>query len=94
MDVKTVGVIGAGTMGNGIAQVMAVAGCKVVMTDIDEAAVQKGISAIGDSLQRLVTRQKITESDKGAALERMKASTRLEELASDVVSKRRPRMRD
>ena len=86
MDVKTVGVIGAGTMGNGIAQVMAVAGCKVVMTDIDEAAVQKGISAIGDSLQRLVTRQKITESDKGAALERMKASTNLDDVAScDVV---------
>jgi 3-hydroxybutyryl-CoA dehydrogenase len=86
MDVKTIGVIGAGTMGNGIAQVMAVAGCNVVMTDIAEAAVQKGISAIGDSLQRLVTRQKITESDKGAALDRIKASANLEDVAScDVI---------
>ena len=58
MDTKTVAVIGAGTMGNGIAQVIAASGIGVVMTDISDAALGRGLDAIGKSLERLVSRQK------------------------------------
>lgn len=86
MDMNTLGVIGAGTMGNGIAQVMAVAGYDVVLHDINEAAVQKGVAAIDESLQRLASKGKITQSARNAALDRIKTSIRLDEVAScDVV---------
>jgi 3-hydroxybutyryl-CoA dehydrogenase len=83
---KTLGVIGAGTMGSGIAQVMAGSGFEVVLNDINEAAVQKGLAAIGESLQRLVARDKMAPDAKHAALERITPATRLEALAScDVI---------
>ena len=53
MNIKTVGVIGAGTMGNGIAQVCATAGLKVVMQDIGEAQLERGVATIAGSLDRL-----------------------------------------
>ena len=53
--IETVGIIGAGTMGNGIAQVCAAAGLSVTMVDINEAAVARGMKTIGGSLERLVT---------------------------------------
>jgi 3-hydroxybutyryl-CoA dehydrogenase len=56
--IEIVGVIGAGTMGNGIAQICAAAGLQVVMTDISDAAVQRGLSTIGSSLERLVKRRR------------------------------------
>ena len=56
--IEIVGVIGAGTMGNGIAQICAAAGLQVVMTDISDAAVQHGISTVGSSLDRLVKKEK------------------------------------
>ena len=52
MNIQSVGVIGAGTMGNGIAQVCAVAGLDVVMVDINDAAVQRGLDQISKSLDR------------------------------------------
>src|SRR5262245_52023806 len=86
MDVKLLGVIGAGTMGNGIAQVMAASGFDVVLSDINEAAVQRGVAAIGDSLGRLVKREKMSESDRGAVLGRIRTTTRLDDVADcDVV---------
>ena len=86
MDLTTLGVIGAGTMGSGIAQVIAASGYDVVLNDINEAAVQKGLAAIDESLQRLASRDKITQGARSAALERLKPATRLEDLAScDVV---------
>jgi 3-hydroxybutyryl-CoA dehydrogenase len=86
MDARTVAVIGAGTMGNGIAQVIAAGGIGVVMTDISDAALKHGLDAIGKSLERLVSRQKLTAGDKSAALGRIRTSTRLEEIADcDVV---------
>ena len=86
MDVKTVAVIGAGTMGNGIAQVIAASGIAVVITDISEAALGRGLDAIGKSLERLVSREKLSDTDKSAALERIRTTTRLEEIADcDVV---------
>ena len=80
MTIQTVGVIGAGTMGNGIAQTCAVAGLNVVMVDISDAAVQKGLANVGSSLDRLIKKEKITEADKAAALSRIKVSTNYDDL--------------
>jgi 3-hydroxybutyryl-CoA dehydrogenase len=70
-----VGVIGAGTMGNGIAQACATAGVDVVMVDIAQAAVDRGIAAIGGSLERLQKKDKITADARVAALARIRGST-------------------
>jgi 3-hydroxybutyryl-CoA dehydrogenase len=73
--IETVGIIGAGTMGNGIAQICAAAGLQVVMVDISDAAVQRGLTTVGSSLDRLVKKEKMTEADKNAALGRINATT-------------------
>ncbi len=80
MSITTVGIVGAGTMGNGIAQACAVSGIDVVMVDIAQAAVDKGIATVGKSLDRLLQREKISEADKAAALGRIKGSTSYDEL--------------
>ena len=86
MSIQTVGIVGAGTMGNGIAQACAVKGIQVVMVDISEAAVDKGIATIGKSLDRLVAKDKITEADKANALACVKGSTDYADLnAADLV---------
>ena len=80
MTIQTVGIVGAGTMGNGIAQACAVSGIDVVMVDIAQAAVDKGVATIGKSLERLLQKDKISEADKAAALARVKGSTSYEDL--------------
>lgn len=75
MSITTVGIVGAGTMGNGIAQACAVSGINVVMVDIAQPAVDKGLATVGKSLDRLLQKEKITEADKAAALGRIKGST-------------------
>jgi 3-hydroxybutyryl-CoA dehydrogenase len=75
-DIGMVGVIGAGTMGNGIAQACAVAGLPVAMVDIDDAAVARGQKAIAASLERLVKKDKLTAAAKDEALARVAGSTR------------------
>lgn len=80
MSITTVGIIGAGTMGNGIAQACAVSGIHVVMVDISDAAVAKGIANVSGSLDRLVKKEKITAADKDAALARIQGSTCYEDL--------------
>lgn len=80
MSITTVGIIGAGTMGNGIAQACAVSGINVVMVDISDAAVVKGIATVASSLDRLVKKEKITTADKEAALARIKVSTSYDDL--------------
>jgi 3-hydroxybutyryl-CoA dehydrogenase len=82
MQITTVGIIGAGTMGNGIAQACAVSGIQVVMVDISEEAVDKGIATIGNSLERLIKKEKISAADRDAALARVRGSTRYEDLQS------------
>ena len=77
MDIKTVGVIGAGTMGNGIAQAFAVAGFPVTMTDISQLQLDRGVKAIDGSLDRLVKKEKLTATAKAAALGRVTTSTDL-----------------
>lgn len=86
MTISTVGIIGAGTMGNGIAQACAVSGINVVMVDISDAAVQKGVATVTGSLDRLIKKEKITEADKSAALARIKTSTSYDDLkAAQIV---------
>ena len=82
MAIQTVGIVGAGTMGNGIAQACAVSGIDVVMVDISDAAVQKGLATVAGSLDRLIKKEKITEADKAAALSRIKTSTSYDDLKS------------
>jgi len=86
MDASRIGVIGAGTLGNGIAQACAVAGLDVAMVDVSDAAVSRGIAAIGSSLDRLVKKDKLKGADKDAALRRVSGSTRYDALAAcDVI---------
>ncbi|MBU6493509.1 3-hydroxybutyryl-CoA dehydrogenase [Pandoraea sp.] len=86
MGIQKVGIIGAGTMGNGIAQACAVVGLQVVMVDISEAAVQKGIANVAGSLDRLIKKDKIKPADKDAALARIAGSTDYAALKSaDIV---------
>ena len=80
MSIQTVGIIGAGTMGNGIAQACAVSGIQVVMVDISDAAVAKGMASVSGSLDRLIKKEKMTEAEKAAALGRIHASTQYEDL--------------
>ncbi|ADX48053.1 3-hydroxybutyryl-CoA dehydrogenase [Paracidovorax avenae ATCC 19860] len=80
MTINTVGIIGAGTMGNGIAQACAVAGIDAVMVDISDAAVQKGLATVAGSLDRLIKKEKITAADKDAALARIRTSTNYDDL--------------
>lgn len=75
MTIKTVGIIGAGTMGNGIAQACAVAGVAVVMVDISDVAVERGMATVGASLERLIKKDKMSVADRDAALARIKGST-------------------
>ncbi len=86
MTIQHVGIIGAGTMGNGIAQACAVAGLPVTMVDISDAAVQKGLATIAGSLDRLIKKDKLTTADKDAALARIATATDYAALASaDIV---------
>jgi len=80
MTIQTVGIIGAGTMGNGIAQACAVAGVNVVMVDIAQAAVDKGLATVAGSLDRLIKKDKLTTAQKDAALALIKGSTNYDDL--------------
>ncbi|HSV19480.1 MAG TPA: 3-hydroxybutyryl-CoA dehydrogenase [Casimicrobiaceae bacterium] len=84
--IRTVGVIGAGTMGNGIAQACAVSGLDVAMVDIDDAAVARGRKAIASSLERLVKKEKLGAAERDAALSRVAGGTDYDVLARcDIV---------
>ena len=84
--VKTVGVVGAGTMGAGVAQVFATAGYPVKLQDIGEAPLGRGVGAIKKSLERLVARDKLKPEAHEATLQRIAPTTRIEDLADcDVV---------
>ncbi|NIM19064.1 MAG: 3-hydroxybutyryl-CoA dehydrogenase [Candidatus Latescibacteria bacterium] len=81
MDVKNVAVLGAGTMGNGIAQVFSQSGFGVTMIDIDERYLERGMKAIETSLGRLLKKEKITAEAKEQAIGRIKTSIKLEDIA-------------
>ncbi len=79
-SINTVGIIGSGTMGNGIAQACATRGIRVVMVDIAQAAVDKGLATVAGSLDRLIKKEKITAADKDQALALIQGSTNYEDL--------------
>jgi 3-hydroxybutyryl-CoA dehydrogenase len=75
MQIESVGVIGAGTMGNGIAQACAAAGVGVVMVDVAQAAIDRGLAAVDASLGRLQKKDKITAEARAATLARIRGTT-------------------
>ncbi|MEW5914357.1 MAG: 3-hydroxybutyryl-CoA dehydrogenase [Thermodesulfobacteriota bacterium] len=82
MEIKTLGVVGAGQMGSGIAQVAAAAGLSVLMNDVKDEFCQRGLGAIAGSLARLVKKEKISAQDQEAILGRIKTATQLKDLAA------------
>jgi 3-hydroxybutyryl-CoA dehydrogenase len=77
-QIKTIGVIGAGQMGSGIAHVSALAGYDVRLADVDPKAIERALGVIDRNLGRQVAREKISEADKAAALKRIKTGTGFE----------------
>jgi 3-hydroxybutyryl-CoA dehydrogenase len=82
MNVTTVGVIGAGTMGNGIAHVFAQSGLNVVLVDVEQKFLDKAKATIEKNLGRLLEKQKITQDVKDATVTRIKTSLNLEDVKS------------
>ena len=80
MDIKVIGVLGAGSMGNGIAQIAAQAGYQVVMRDIEDRFVENGLKAIEKFLSKSVEKGKMAEDQKKGILARIKGTTRMEDL--------------
>jgi 3-hydroxybutyryl-CoA dehydrogenase len=86
MNIKTVGIVGAGQMGNGIAQVAALHGFSVIMMDVSAAAVDKGIATISGSCDRLIKKAAMTEADKTSLLGRIRGTQKSADLKDcDIV---------
>lgn len=81
MGIKTLGVVGAGQMGSGIAQVAAASGLSVIMSDIRDEFLEKGFAAIEKSLGRMVKKEKITPEDQKAILGRIEGTTSIDDMA-------------
>ncbi len=81
MEIKTIGVVGAGQMGNGIAQVAASAGFHVVMSDIADSFVQKGLATISKNLDRLAEKGKISPQKKDEIFGRIKGTVQVKDMA-------------
>ncbi len=79
--VQTLGIIGAGTMGHGIAQTAILAGIAVILRDVDEGALERGVAGVTKGLGRLVDRERLSAADRDAALERLTTTTDLQALA-------------
>ena len=75
MNIRTVGVVGAGTMGNGIAHVFARSGYGVVLCDVEQRFLDRSLGTIAKNLEREVAKSKITAADKDSALGRIQAVT-------------------
>jgi len=80
MDIKTIGVVGAGQMGNGIAQVASQSGFQVVMSDIADSFIQKGLSTISKNLDRMVEKGKISSQKKDEIVGRIKGTVQMGEM--------------
>jgi 3-hydroxybutyryl-CoA dehydrogenase len=81
MKIKTIGVVGAGQMGHGIGQVAAASGFSVIMSDITDELVQRGLAAIRKNLDRLVQKEKITVQEMDQIAARITGTTRTEDLS-------------
>ena len=84
MEVNTIAVIGAGAMGNGVAQVSAVAGYTVVLNDISEEALKRAMATIEKNLNKLASKGKIAEADVSSAISRITVTTDLAEACKDA----------
>lgn len=82
MNIKTFGVIGAGQMGNGIAQVAALSGIEVIMNDIKAEFVERGFTIIKKNLRRSVDKGRMTDEEMNAVLERIRTSVDIKDMAS------------
>ena len=80
MEIKTIGVVGAGTMGSGIAQAAAEAGFEVIMRDIEESFVERGLGVIKKNLGRAVDKGKKSKEEAEQIVGRIRGTTRLEDL--------------
>jgi 3-hydroxybutyryl-CoA dehydrogenase len=86
MDIKTVGIVGAGQMGNGIAHVFALAGYDVLLNDISEDALSKAVDLIDRNIERQVSKGKISAEDKAAAMAHIRTTSKLSDLGpSDLI---------
>jgi 3-hydroxybutyryl-CoA dehydrogenase len=86
MEIKTIGVVGAGQMGSGIAQVAAASGFHVIMNDIADAFIQKGLAGISKNMDRMVEKGKISSQNREEIRARIRGTVQLEEMAeSDLV---------
>ena len=81
MAIRTVGVVGSGQMGNGIAQVAACCGMEVTMVDIKQEFLDRGTSEISQSLDKLVSKERLSQQEADSALSRISSSTELESLS-------------
>jgi 3-hydroxybutyryl-CoA dehydrogenase len=82
MDIRTVGVVGAGQMGAGIAHVFALAGYEVRLNDVSQEALDRGLSNIAKNLERQVSRGKVAGADRDAALQRLRAEPDIAQIGS------------
>ena len=81
MNIKTIGIIGAGTMGSGISQVMALSGFDVIIMDVKDEFIQKGMGNIKRGLDKMLEKGKITPKEKQETVARIRTTTRLEDIA-------------
>ena len=81
MNIRSIGVVGSGQMGNGISQVAACSGFNVTMVDINEQFLERGIGAVRNSLGRLVSKEKMSQDDADSAISLITTSTALDSLA-------------
>src|ERR1051325_10138939 len=87
--IETIAVIGAGTMGHGIAQVAAAAGFKVLLNDVDRESLARGVAAIETNLAKGIQRAKLTEDDRDRTLQHIHGTTNLKECAAaDLIIER------
>jgi len=85
MAIQTVGVVGSGQMGNGIAQVAACCGMEVTMVDIKQEYLDRGVSAISNSLEKLVSKERMSREDADSAFSQIASSVELESLSDCVL---------
>jgi len=81
-SIKTVAVLGAGTMGNGIAHVFARAGYKVILRDVEQRFLDRGLETIGKNLDREIKKAKLAEAEKGTVLARLQPVTEMRAIAA------------
>src|SRR5438477_6003282 len=83
-SIKTVAVLGAGTMGNGIAHVFARSGYRVILRDVEQRFLDRGMETIGKNLDREIKKGKIAEAEKGTVLGLLRSEEHTSELQSHV----------